>query len=348
MNQPMHERPLVSVIVPVYNVERYLDQCMASITSQTHGRLEIILVDDGSTDDSPRMCDAWRTKDARVRVIHQGNGGVASARNAGLDAATGDYIAFADPDDIAEPDMIETMLGTAMSRHCQIVAGGNRNMRYAGGAYRETGRHAMTMPATTAHGQIEPYLFEMMRQYSLNPVWNKLYERSFIERSHVRFDESLHVGSDQVFNAALIAMADRMACIPDLLYRYVSREQSLCNSLSRDRFRNRRMVHEEMLRLTAGWDDRRCVTALDGSFVHQTGVIVGRLFEPANVRLRRGMIAEIARDGTVHAAARRCRNATDPATALAAWTLSFRSPVVLGLYGWCRWTARHMIAWVRS
>jgi len=94
---------LISVIVPVYIVEPYLDRCVQSIVNQTYKNLEIILVDDGSPDNSPAMCDAWAEKDSRIRVIHKENGGVSSARNAGLDMATGSYITFVDADDWLEP-----------------------------------------------------------------------------------------------------------------------------------------------------------------------------------------------------------------------------------------------------
>lgn len=89
----------VSVIVPIYKVESYLDQCVQSIVDQTYKNLEIILVDDGSPDHCPIVCDAWAEKDSRIRVIHKENGGFSSARNVGLDAATGDYIQFVDSDD---------------------------------------------------------------------------------------------------------------------------------------------------------------------------------------------------------------------------------------------------------
>lgn len=102
--------PLISVIVPVYNVEKYLDECVRSIMNQTYGHLEIILVDDGSTDRSAAMCDAFAEIDARIKVIHKMNGGASSARNAGLDIATGQYFAFVDSDDYILPDMYERML----------------------------------------------------------------------------------------------------------------------------------------------------------------------------------------------------------------------------------------------
>ena len=109
--------PLLSIIVPVYKVEAYLDECVRSIVGQTYTDLELILVDDGSPDRSGEMCDAWAARDSRVRVIHKPNGGVCSARNAGLDAARGEYIAFVDSDDWLDPGMYETML----AQNCDIV-----------------------------------------------------------------------------------------------------------------------------------------------------------------------------------------------------------------------------------
>ncbi|KAB8287537.1 family 2 glycosyl transferase [Bifidobacterium ramosum] len=112
----MDDRTLVSVIVPVYRVEQYLDECVSGIVAQTHRNLEIILVDDGSPDRCPAMCDAWAAKDHRIRVIHKPNGGLSDARNAGLDAAGGDCIYFVDSDDTIEPNLVERALDT-MSRY---------------------------------------------------------------------------------------------------------------------------------------------------------------------------------------------------------------------------------------
>lgn len=114
-------RPAVSVIVPVYNTERYLERCIKSIQCQTLSDLEIILVDDGSTDGCPALCDGFAEKDGRIRVIRKKNGGVSSARNAGLDAAGGEYIAFIDSDDYIEPEMYSSMLEKAKKFGCDLV-----------------------------------------------------------------------------------------------------------------------------------------------------------------------------------------------------------------------------------
>ncbi|MBR5692734.1 MAG: glycosyltransferase family 2 protein [Fibrobacter sp.] len=114
------EQPLISVIVPVYKVEEYLDQCVESIVNQTYRNLEIILVDDGSPDKCPEMCDAWAKKDARIKVVHKENGGLGDARNAGIAVAKGDYFGFIDSDDWCEPDMFQEMLGACLEYNAQI------------------------------------------------------------------------------------------------------------------------------------------------------------------------------------------------------------------------------------
>ncbi|KFJ01445.1 glycosyltransferase family 2 protein [Bifidobacterium stellenboschense] len=113
--------PLVSVVIPVYKVERFLDACVASVVAQTYRNLEILLVDDGSPDACPAMCDAWAARDARVRVIHKLNGGLSDARNAGIAEATGDYIYFADSDDTVAPNLVADCLAAMREYDADLV-----------------------------------------------------------------------------------------------------------------------------------------------------------------------------------------------------------------------------------
>ena len=101
---------MISIIVPVYKVEKYLDRCIESVLAQTYTDFELILVDDGSPDNCPAMCDAWAEKDSRIRVIHKPNGGLSSARNAGLDIMKGEYVTFIDSDDTVLPNYLERLL----------------------------------------------------------------------------------------------------------------------------------------------------------------------------------------------------------------------------------------------
>ena len=120
----MEHNPLISVIVPVYNVAEYLSRCVDSILAQSYENLQIILVDDGSTDDSGKICEEYAKKDARIQVIHQNNGGLSSARNAGLDLASGEYIGFVDSDDWIEPEMYAEMLARMEKYDAQLVCAG--------------------------------------------------------------------------------------------------------------------------------------------------------------------------------------------------------------------------------
>lgn len=119
----MNRSELISIIVPVYKVEKYLDKCVESIVEQTYKNLEIILVDDGSPDNCPAMCDRWAEKDSRIKVIHKENGGLSSARNAGLDACTGEYIYFLDSDDYIADNCIETLFNAVVSDGSDMCVG---------------------------------------------------------------------------------------------------------------------------------------------------------------------------------------------------------------------------------
>ncbi|MBQ8615735.1 MAG: glycosyltransferase, partial [Clostridia bacterium] len=111
----------ISIILPVYNVENYLDKCLTSLVNQTYQNLEIILVNDGSPDNSGEVCENWAKKDSRIKVLHKANGGVSSARNFGLDNATGDFIGFIDPDDFVELDMYEKLLNALNSQNATMA-----------------------------------------------------------------------------------------------------------------------------------------------------------------------------------------------------------------------------------
>ena len=113
-------KPLISVIVPVYKVEKYLERCVKSICAQTYQNLEIVLVDDGSPDQCGEMCDMFAKQDSRIRVVHKENGGLSDARNAGLDVMTGDYVGFVDSDDWIEPDMYQVLYERLIKEKAEI------------------------------------------------------------------------------------------------------------------------------------------------------------------------------------------------------------------------------------
>ncbi len=209
--------PLISVVVPVYKVERYLDWCLQSITCQTYGNLEILLVDDGSPDHSGEICDRWAEKDSRIRVIHQENQGAGAARNAALDAAKGELIGFVDSDDYISPVFYSYLYSLLDDRtdisECGFVEVEGENAGFDRGerpAARYTPREAME-----AH--IRDRLFRQL-------IWNKLYRRKVVE--DVRFPVGTGI-DDEYFTYQALGRAGGLAHSDEILYAYRQQENSI-------------------------------------------------------------------------------------------------------------------------
>lgn len=198
-------KPQISVIVPVYNVEAYLPHCVDSILAQTHQDLEVLLVDDGSPDNCPAICDAYAEKDCRVKVVHKKNGGVSSARNAGLAAATGEWIGFVDGDDWIEPDMYERLLHNATAYKAQISVCGMVNEWQ--GEVRAVGREGELRRLTGRQAQLE-----LLERITLLPsLCNKIYDRRLVNaltnREGVTFTEDM-LANYRVFGLSNFVVVD--------------------------------------------------------------------------------------------------------------------------------------------
>lgn len=203
-------RPTVTVVVPVYNVAAYLTEAVNSVLAQTWPDWEMILVDDGSTDISGQMCDALAAQDARIRVIHKANGGLASARNAGLDQARGEWIMFLDGDDVWEKKMLETMLRGAQDT--DVVCCGLQYFPEEGtDAWVE--REVRFDRLTDMAEQTEFYF----SRNCINSACTKLYRRQSIL---CRFDDMLRHAEDRIFNLEYLPQAQGIRFIPEKLYRY--------------------------------------------------------------------------------------------------------------------------------
>ncbi len=211
----------LSVIVPIYNVEEYLDECIKSIVNQTYKNLEIILVDDGSPDHCPELCDIWAEKDSRIKVIHKENGGVSSARNAGLDAAAGDFIAFVDSDDYLDSDMYEIML-TQMREH-------NADMAQCG-IVRENADGSVevwdSFKAPIVVMDNMKLLCSVGEAAGILPVHcaNKIFTRKVVE--NVRFDTRFKYAEDTLFNFAAARNINKAVIQNVPRYHYVNNSDS--------------------------------------------------------------------------------------------------------------------------
>lgn len=220
-------RPLISVIVPVYKVEQYLNQCVSSIVTQTYRELEIILVDDGSPDNCSAMCDEWADKDHRIRVIHKNNGGLSSARNAGLDVARGMRIAFVDSDDWIDPDMLSTMSAWMDARPQVDVVMCGTVKRFDDGHSNHIDAHVPERTFTSDEA-LHDFLYHHNRMASA--VWNKLFDaKLFTQAGNIRFPEGLN--SEDYYLLAYIYRAMRGIYFnPQGLYQYRIRDNSITSA----------------------------------------------------------------------------------------------------------------------
>lgn len=217
--------PKVSIIVPVYNAEKYLQECVESVLCQTLSDIELILVDDGSTDSSPTLCDQYAAQDRRVKVIHKPNGRAASARNAGLRAASGEYVAFVDADDWISPDMYEKMLQTnADVTLCDYVRfQGEKQFPFtqpniAAGFYNKAQIREIIYPHLVMDGIEYPITISN---------WALLIRREVIVKNRLSYREDIRISEDAPFGSEVLYCADSFAYLKgEQLYHYRMTEGS--------------------------------------------------------------------------------------------------------------------------
>ena len=207
--------PLISVIIPVYNAEKFLDECVASVLGQDYPALEIILVDDGSPDACPGMCDRYAAEHDRVKTVHQANRGAGLARNAGMEAASGEYIAFVDSDDLLDgEDAISRMAVKALGSGADIVAASFR--WFEGGSFGDVRRHGCYDGMDT--DSID-FCFKGIGNTVLVSASYKLYRREFLDRNGILF-AGYAFGEDRLFNMMCCACRPTYAFLEESVYVY--------------------------------------------------------------------------------------------------------------------------------
>lgn len=215
----MIENPLISVIVPVYKVEEYLKKCIDSIINQTYKKLEIILVDDGSPDSCPQICDQYAKLDDRIKVIHKTNGGLSDARNAGMAVASGKYISFIDSDDYIDSNMLNILLDVAIKNNCQVVQCGTVKFNYGEDVNANKNNLAVKVYSTT------DALFELINDRSLvQTVWNKLYSADV---ALTEFFPKGKLNEDEFWTYKIFAKSTKIAEINADMYFYLQRNSSI-------------------------------------------------------------------------------------------------------------------------
>ena len=210
----------VSIIIHIYGVEKYLEECLDSVINQTYSNLEIILIDDESPDQCPVICDEYALKDNRIKVIHKKNGGAGSARNAGLKICTGEYICFVDSDDYVYPNYVEKLVSEAVRQKAEIIVS---NFDYL---YQNKKKTEKELMKTNEFSSAE-YLEEFLINWHCSLIWNKIFKKDILKS--LFFVEGRRI-DDEFFTYQAVIKAKKIVQIEDCLYVYRMRKSSVMNS----------------------------------------------------------------------------------------------------------------------
>lgn len=228
----------ISIIVPAYNCENKIEKCIKSISRQTYDNLEIIIVNDGSTDNTALICQKLAHNDERIKVINQENQGVSMARNQGIKCATGEYIQFVDADDTIEPDMTATLVKTMRKYDCQFVICGYNQ-------YKNGNKEIICHP--DGEYDLEDFknvFMEFYNTWMINMPWNKMYKKECI---HTQFQSDINLGEDLIFNLEYIKGCHKIAVINYCGYNYYFENgTSLAGSFRKEKIEYSKMLHNKV------------------------------------------------------------------------------------------------------
>ena len=217
-------KPILSVIVPCYNAEKYVDKCISSIVNQTYTNLEILLIDDDSTDETGKICNAWQAKEQRIRVIHKQNEGTSMARKTGVEHATAEYITFVDADDWIEKNMYTDMMAALLSTNSDIAQCGYRKIFEDGRIenYPDESKSDSFEVLDREKGVFLILEDKIWKSF----MWNKIFKKCLFD--HVVFPKGLDVAEDFI-NHTLFHLASQSVFLPNVYYSYYQRDGSLLN-----------------------------------------------------------------------------------------------------------------------
>lgn len=242
--------PKVSVIIPVYKVEKTLNRCVESIRSQSLDDIEIILVDDGSPDRCPDICDEYARKDNRIKVIHKRNEGLGYARNSGLDIATGEYVGFVDSDDYVKSNMYEELYTAAIKNSADAVFGGICYVNDTGKSFSHFELETMVF---RGENEIKHFLMNRLAsepsecddsRYG-STVTNGIFLNRILQEQHVRFvSERDYISEDTIFGLSFFSVANSVVMLPEHYYFYEYNPSSLTSSYRKDRFDKNKVLYK--------------------------------------------------------------------------------------------------------
>lgn len=275
---------LVSIILPIYNVEKYLDRCIQSILNQSYENLEIILVDDGSPDRSSEICDEYRKSDQRIKVVHKENGGLSDARNAGLILAKGKYIIFLDSDDYIEHTMVEDAVTVLEKNNSDIVIWGY----YADFVDEDENLISSKIINPCISGDfLKSDFYEVTITNELIGIlgyaWNKMYKKSLLLKNNFKFTKGLSLVEDIVFNGPVLTSAERISFIEKPYVHYMQRSrETLGTKFYENYYELKKMAMNTVESMLSEWGKTDCeISKIKSNLLYNTLKSTTRLLSKA-------------------------------------------------------------------
>ncbi|WP_316569223.1 glycosyltransferase [Neobacillus sp. YIM B06451] len=235
----MEYRCIVSVIVPVYNAEKYLSRCIESILGQTLSSIELILINDGSTDQSAGIFNYYASQDERIKVIHIENNGPGNARNVGLEHAKGKYIQFTDSDDTLPPNFLEVLHNRMETENPDLVVCGSKLVKNN----REIDKLTVCEFESYHDKPIIELFVNLLEKGLAYSSWNKLYRKELIRNHKIRFGTEFHLGEDAIFNISYFRNSTKVSFEPGVSYEYHQNEGSLVNRYLHNKFEIQKLLY---------------------------------------------------------------------------------------------------------
>lgn len=267
---------LISVIIPIYNVEKYLHRCLDSVLAQTNRELEIILVNDGSTDQSPEICESYASQDARIKIINQKNVGHSAARNAGMRIASGEYVCFIDSDDCIDQGMMQAYHEVAVLHEPDIITTNIFQYQKGNKMYTET-KNNLPYETLLDKKLISTYFLQPFYGSDLGILaapWNKCYRKQLLIHNNLVFDETLKRSEDYWFNFYAFQKAVKAYCVNKAYYHYFSNSGSMIRSFREGQFQAFLNNRKKLLREHENFDFPINWLELNNKFAHNINELV--------------------------------------------------------------------------
>lgn len=271
------QQPLISVLVPIYKIDQYLGICIESLLNQTYKNLEIILVDDGSPDRCPEICDLYARKDSRIKVIHKPNGGLVSARKAGILAVTGEYIGYVDGDDWVGPGFYHALYSSISESGADIaIAGFSRDL------FASTKNILNAIPSGVYEGEALINIKKEMISYGefychglTTYLWNKLFRREAILQYQLDMDERITIGEDAATTYNAIMASKKIVVTDNCAYHYRQREDSMLKTTLNysEEYRKVKYLHDYMMKSLSVWPEEYHLQKQVGDLIVSTYII---------------------------------------------------------------------------